>query len=664
MAWSRQGLSSPTALARTPQHARVAARVPNQIETVAAPSPLASILIVAYQSGPDLARCLDALDGQTCRDFEIVLVDNASTDGAVDTLAPRPRLTVIRSEENLGFAEGNNLAARSARGRYLITLNPDAFAEPFWLEALIAAAERHPEAGSVASVQLRDEDPDRLDGLGDPYAPWGAAWRGGMGALAVPVAESAVFGPCAAAALYRREAFEGVGGFCARFFCYYEDVDLALRLRRAGWTSAITPWAVVRHVGSGSTTSDFVLRFATRNRIWTFARGMPAVAGLAFAPVMALLALAAVAVALLRGDARTRARALLEAVRGLPETFCERAAIAGSARCNALAAMTWSPLRFLRRAPDTRPMSDLPDRLREPGPDADRVVAVIVSHQPDLRLDAVLDAALSQCARVVLVDNASDEDVRTRLRSRVSDRLTLIENDGNVGLAAAQNQGLAVARRDGADWILLLDDDSVPAAGMVARMLQVWAGLADRKRVGLLSPRLTDPEDTLKPYLLASESGWRLRRGPMAPGAVVRHGVFAIASGSLLRRDVLDVVGPMAAPFFIDYVDIEFCLRLRRAGFEIVGIGDAVLTHRLGEFEEAELLGRRVALNTHNAWRRRLIHRNRVRVWRRFWREVPGWVAWDMAAAVYDVWKAAAYERDKGAKLKAIAAGFLSGWRD
>lgn len=627
--------------------------------------PIASILIVAYQSGSDLGRCLEALDRQTHRDFEVILVDNASTDGAVDALAPRDWLTIVRSADNLGFAAGNNLAARSARGRYLVTLNPDAFAEPGWLHALIAAAERHPEAASIASVQISHEDPDRLDGVGDPYAPWGAAWRGGKGDLAVAVAESEVFGPCAAAALYRREAFEAVGGFCERFFCYYEDVDLALRLRRAGWRSVITPWAVVRHVGSGSTAADFVLRHATRNRVWTFVRGMPAVAGLLFAPVMGVLAIAAVIAAIARGGAGARARALREAVTGLPEAMRERSEIAGFARTGALRAMTWSPLRFLRRAVDARPLADLPVRLPEPQEEAARVVAVIVSHEPDGRLDDVLDAALAQCARVVLVDNASIAETRERLRARAdaSATLTLIENDRNVGLAAAQNQGLDVARRDDADWILLLDDDSVPAPDMVRRMLEGWARLADRRRVGLLSPRLTDVEGTLKPYLLAGEGGWRLRRGPMVPGAVVRHGIFAIASGSLLRRDVLDVVGPMAAPFFIDYVDIEFCLRLRRAGFEIVGIGDAVLTHRLGEFEEAELLGRKVALNTHSAWRRRLIHRNRVRVWRRFWRDVPGWIAWDLAAALYDLWKAALYESDKRAKLRAIATGFLEGWR-
>ena len=631
-----------------------------------APSPTVSVLIVAYQSGPDLARCLEALDRQTYRDFEVVLLDNASSDGAVEAVTPRDWLTIVRAQENIGFAAGNNRAARAARGRYLVTLNPDAFAEPGWMAALVAAAERHPQAASIASVQLDHEDPDRLDGMGDPYAPWGAAWRGGKGALAVPVAESEIFGPCAAAALYRRDAFEAVGGFCERFFCYYEDVDLAVRLRRAGWSSVVTPWAIVRHVGSGSTSSDFVLRHATRNRVWTYLRGMPAGAAILFAPVMAALASLGVLVGLVRGGGATRAGALAEALQGISETMKERAAIAQTAEATALGAMTWSPVRYLRRGVDARPIADLASRLEGADREAAGIVAVIVSHEPDAGLDAVLDSALAQCAGVVLVDNGSAEDVRRHLRDRAAREpaLTLIENADNLGLAAAQNQGLEMARASGAHWVLLLDDDSVPAPDMVARLLNGWRSLADRERVGLLTPRLSDAEGTLKPYLLASGTGWDLRRGRMVSGGVIRDGVFAIASGSLIRADVLEVVGPMAAPFFIDYVDIEFSLRLRRAGFEIVGLGDAVLTHRLGEFHETEVMGRKVALNTHSAWRRRLIHRNRVRVWRRFVADVPAWVAWDVTAAVYDVWKAAVYENDKASKLRAILAGFIAGWRD
>jgi len=628
-------------------------------------TPAVSILIVAWNSGGDLERCLAALDAQSYRSFEVILWDNASDDGAVDRVAPRHWLRVHKSPDNLGFAAGNNRAAVMARGRYLVTLNPDAFAEPDWLQALVAAAERHPEAGSVGSTQLLAADPTRLDGAGDPYTPWGAAWRGGKGRPARPRVEGAVFGVCAAAALYRQEAFAAVGGFEERFFCFYEDVDLAARLRLAGWTAIQTPAARVHHVGSGSAPSGFVLRHATRNRIWTAIRVLP---GFWMGPglVAALtLAVAAALVGSLRGQGAVRFAAIGEALRAWRATRAERRAIQRDRKVSTgrfLAALTWNPLAHLRRAADVRPAGDLAQRIAEPPGEAPRVAAVMVTYNPDATLNEAVRATLPQVARLILIDNGSGAETVDRLRELATDdRVTLILNDGNAGLAAAQNQGIAEALRDSADWVLLLDDDSVPDPEMVRCQLACWQGLAERRRVGLLAPRLTDPEDTLKPYLLTAKGRFDLERTPMRPGAVARNGVFAIASGSLIRAEMLRVTGAMAADFFIDYVDIEFSLRLRRAGFEIVGVGDAVLRHRLGEFRETFIMGRRVALNTHDAWRRYFIHRNRVRVWRAEGGWVLGWLVWDMTAALYDLYKAVALEPDRGAKVRAILRGFWAG---
>lgn len=631
--------------------------------------PCASILIVAYQSGAHLDRCLTALDSQTWRDFEVIVWDNASTDGAVDRLTPRCWLRVERSDENLGFAAGNNRAASLARGRYLIALNPDAMADPGWLAALIAAAKRHPEAGSVASVQLDAAAPELLDGLGDPYTVFGAAWRGGKGRAAAPEPESEAFGACAAAALYRRDAFEAVGGFCERFFCYYEDVDLAMRLRLAGWCSIVTPGAVVRHIGSASASPDFVVRHVTRNRLWTVVRGLPG-------PLLALGLPTALGLALLaalrgsfHGQMRMRFTAIGAALQGLGESWAERRRIQADRRASvgAIASMlTWSPLTYICHDVDLRPLRDLPVRIAEPPVEGGGVIAVVVSHRPDAVLDRVLDAALEQCGSVVLVDNGSGDEVQRRLRIRAEaskGQLVVVFNADNRGLATAQNQGIAAALASGADWILLLDDDSVPDAGMVSTLLASWRGLVNRAQVGLLAPRLTDAEGTLKPYLLTARGRVGLARGPLDSGKIVRNGVFAIASGSMIRSRMLEVVGPMAASFFIDYVDVEFCLRLRRAGFEIVGVGDAVLRHRLGDYHEGRVLGRRVALNTHSAGRRFFIHRNRVWVWRRYGASNLGWLVFDVTAAIYDVVKAVVLEDEKAPKLRAILRGFMAGWR-
>ena len=144
---------------------------------------------------------------------------------------------LIRLPTNVGFARANNIAAQAAqRFDALALLNPDAFAEPGWLEALVSAAEREPAAAAFASQMLLASDPEYLDGAGDSYHVSGRAWRNGHRARRAswPAADVEVFAACAAAALYRRAAFDEVDGFDEQYFCYFEDVDLGFRLRLRG----------------------------------------------------------------------------------------------------------------------------------------------------------------------------------------------------------------------------------------------------------------------------------------------------------------------------------------------------------------------------------------------------------------------------------------------
>jgi len=248
---------------------------------MASTPPLVSVLIVAYQSGPTLARSLDGLRAQTFRDFEVLMVDNASTDGEPQrAVAADPSIRLLEPGANLGFAGGNNLAAREARGRWLVLLNPDAYPHPGWLEALMAGTQRHPEVRCFTSLQMVADEPDLMDGAGDVMTSAGIPFRGGYHRRRpATLREGEVFSACGAATLIDRELFLGLGGFDERFFCYCEDVDLGYRLRLAGETTLLLPGAVVEHVGSASTgvRSEFSIFHGSRNRIWTFLKNTPPV---------------------------------------------------------------------------------------------------------------------------------------------------------------------------------------------------------------------------------------------------------------------------------------------------------------------------------------------------------------------------------------------------
>jgi GT2 family glycosyltransferase len=317
--------------------------------------PRLSVIIVNYNSGDRLGRCLAHLERQTWREFETIVIDNASEDGSEAVVEVRPWVRLIRAETNLGFAAANNRAARLATGEWLVFLNPDAYAEHDWLEQLVAAAARHPSADAFGSTQLMANDPSRIDGAGDVFHICGVAYRGHFGWPAEKLpAEGECFSACAAAAMYRRSVFQRLGGFDERFFCYGEDVDLGFRLRLSGGRAVQACSARVLHEGSGVTgrRSDFSLYYGHRNRIWLSYKNLPDVLFWATAPLrIAFDSMMFIRFAL-EGRAGTYARAFWDGYVGLPalagdrRRIQERRSISIAAVANVI---SWSPFRLAAR---------------------------------------------------------------------------------------------------------------------------------------------------------------------------------------------------------------------------------------------------------------------------------------------------------------------------
>lgn len=292
-------------------------------------NPAATIVVVNFNSGEHLYNCISALKNQTITDFEVIVLDNASRDGsfreAADTFGSDERFSFVGLETNIGFAAANNCGADRARGRWLATLNPDAFAAPDWLEKLLEATKQNPDIVMFGSMQFSEANPTKLDGAGDRYFVGGVPWRdrSPVRANAARIAGDRVyetFAPCAAAALYRLDKFREAGGFDERFFCYVEDVDLGFRLQRQGETCLQVLDACVRHVGGGSgegERSDFARYHGIRNLIWCFAKNMPSQALILLIPLHVLVVLLMLLVATMQGQFRPVGRGIIDAVRGL-----------------------------------------------------------------------------------------------------------------------------------------------------------------------------------------------------------------------------------------------------------------------------------------------------------------------------------------------------------
>ncbi|MDP1536716.1 MAG: glycosyltransferase family 2 protein [Burkholderiales bacterium] len=300
-------------------------------------APSIAVIIVNFNAGAMLERCLAALDRQTYRDFRVIVVDNASTDGSVDGIAARhPGVVLVPAGVNLGFAAGNNLGLRHAGDAdWILLLNPDAYAAPDCLERLVAAAAAGGFDFFGCRMRLADI-PELLDGTGDVYHTSGVAWRRDHGLRADAGAQEPgeIFAPCAAAALYRCADLEAVGGFDESYFCYFEDIDLAFRLRLRGLRCGYVPDAVVDHVSSGITgkRSDFATYHGHRNMVWTYVKDMPAALFWLYLPLHLCANLLAIAACAARGQFRVVLRAKRDALLGLPRVLRERARVQAGAR--------------------------------------------------------------------------------------------------------------------------------------------------------------------------------------------------------------------------------------------------------------------------------------------------------------------------------------------
>lgn len=329
-----------------------------------AQAPTITVCIIAYNSGPTLRTCLERLAAQTFQDFETLVIDNASPDPGDAAIARGfPFVQLIENSENLGFAGAGNQGARLARGRWYVLLNPDAFAQPNWLQELAGAAARYPNLLSFTSRQLMDEDPGLLDGLGDVMSGYGIPYRGGyLSRDPGDTPEGEVFSPCGAAMMIDRALFLKLGGFDEFFFCYSEDVDLGYRLQLSGEPTLLVPSAVIRHVGSASTggrKSEFAVFHGTRNRFYVVYKDTPAI----LLPIVVPLHLMGVVYISSRRENRPHAhivwRAFKESLKGLPTILKSRRAVQRARRASAweiAKAMTWNPRDLTGRRPVIRPL--------------------------------------------------------------------------------------------------------------------------------------------------------------------------------------------------------------------------------------------------------------------------------------------------------------------
>jgi len=283
-----------------------------------------------------------------------------------------------------------------------------------------------------------------------------------------------------------------------------------------------------------------------------------------------------------------------------------------------------------------------------PSPSKDNIAAVIVSYNPDSEFAHRLDRIFPQVARVIVVDNSS-VSFREELHRVLLSKVELIANPYNVGLAGALNQGVRRAVELGFAWVLMLDQDSLIDHDMVDCLLEIYHHYPFPQKVGLIGSNARSPIS-----------------GRLYMECYQRQKIFMevktpMTSGSLLSVNAYEQIGPFRDDFFIEAIDLEYCLRLRKHGYKVLISCKPLMTHAAGKMKERRFLRRVVVVPDHEPWRYHYQLRNLIFVVRSYFWQEPGWVFVALVNFMKALVRILLFEDNRLRKFNAIWRGIRDG---
>lgn len=274
--------------------------------------------------------------------------------------------------------------------------------------------------------------------------------------------------------------------------------------------------------------------------------------------------------------------------------------------------------------------------MNSPVPERSEIAAVVVLYHPDSTLLQGISTYCKQVDRVYAIDNSETANSAIADRLELFENLIYLPNHANLGIASALNRGAELALEDGYRFLLTMDQDSQADATMIHQQRKVFDALAG-ERIGIIAPfHLT-----------------KANRRP--PEAAISDVMTPMTSGCLLNLQAYQDVGGFRDDFFIDFVDNEYSLRLRRQGWRVVRANFALLNHNVGDICK---FGPFIATN-HSPLRRYYKTRNRFQVFREYVLSFPGHCLFDLVRLTKEIGSIILFERDKLSKLGMMARGFI-----
>jgi len=280
------------------------------------------------------------------------------------------------------------------------------------------------------------------------------------------------------------------------------------------------------------------------------------------------------------------------------------------------------------------------------------ICAVVVVYFPDDNFMARINRIIEQTGKAVIVVNGYNQN-HTELIDRLANYLNveIILNNNNMGVATALNQGVSWAQKNGFRWALLFDQDTIPFRSMTAELLSVYADFPCKEKVAIVGSNYFNDYNYLPKY--------RPLKNCMDCKWVQEKTV--ITSGTLLKLNAFKVIGAFRDDFFIDLVDIEYCLRARTKGYYIVFACKPIMVHRLGNPEEHRLLWRKTGTTNHSAQRRYYMMRNNILTAKKYFLIDPIWVIKSLYSRFKAIILMLLFEQNKLIKFRRTILGLWHG---
>lgn len=285
-----------------------------------------------------------------------------------------------------------------------------------------------------------------------------------------------------------------------------------------------------------------------------------------------------------------------------------------------------------------------------PTPGPSTCCAVVVTYHPDTGFPERVERIAGQTARVVVVDNGSSPQACEMLArlAQADPRIELVLVAANEGIGAALNRGFEKAIAAGAGWVVTLDQDSAVEPDLVEELSSIWAQHPERDRVGLLGPNYVLGTGELGLIFPDGAGRWKEMQ-------------VAITSGAMIPVRAYEEAGPFRSDYFIDCVDEEFCLRLRRLGLRVVCATRCLMRHPLGGSRKHRVLGRDLVTSHHPPFRRYYMMRNRMLTLREFAVREPDWALLRVRMTLQELALVPLLEDQRMAKLRAMLLGLWDG---